>query len=809
MDKLLIINLNTTNKLDYNSITIDSRKDFAKLKKIKEKYVIFYNNNSEYRNVDFDKIISFMNDNNLMLYALNPCYLANKKIEYINFNDKSGFIEEKDEIFNFNLDSYIINSKLLKDLELTDNFEEDILLHILSKAKRYFQSKDELLIKETKIIKDVAKYPNYNNKEWYLSYISNTLLKNIKRTDSHYVKNIIYNLYLLRLFTNYQQSTICILNDKEYEEFINISKELLNYIDNDILDYTNFNKNVLIHENILDYVLRIRNNDLKYEVSGKYLVSNSIKYLDIENTRIIVNTINSKNNKLYVDCTIDGMIQKYDSIEIIVDGNKRDYKHTNIYSDYKIFGKNYYKDETIQFELDLDNDKKVIFKTKSGIRLKLRFSGIHSKLTEKYSFSYWNVNKKFIRYRNNILTINNRNFFTTFINELKYWTNIIKRDGLSKSKHAIVLRTLYYLTLPKYKNRDIWITYDKIFKSGDCGEYLYRYAVKKHEIYYILSKKAKFYNKLKEETGNVLPYGERKTKLIVLHSKKIFASDSVTAYFCGFSGDLATYCKGLFNYEVNCIQHGLTMQDIAFRQNRLFDNIQKYFIASKYERENLLKSEYGYTNDQIIDSGIPRFDGLHDKSEKMILLAPTWRVNVASNISNDRVRARNSSFKDTNYFKVFNGFINNKKLLKLLKEKGYKIVFLIHPTLVSNKDDYDSNEYVDIISSADVNYEDMLTSAKIMITDYSGVQYDFAYMKKPIIYYHTPLLPPSYNDGVMNYKTMGFGNIVSNEDELVSEIEKLLDNDGKIDKKFEKRIDSFFLFNDFKSSERIYNESIK
>jgi CDP-glycerol glycerophosphotransferase (TagB/SpsB family) len=250
------------------------------------------------------------------------------------------------------------------------------------------------------------------------------------------------------------------------------------------------------------------------------------------------------------------------------------------------------------------------------------------------------------------------------------------------------------------------------------------------------------------------------------------------------------------------------MQDLAFRQNRLFDNIRKYYIASKYERKNLLKEEYGYKEEDIIDTGIPRFDGLQDKSENMILLIPTWRVNVASNISNDRIRTRNSSFKETEYFKIYNSLINNKDLLKLLKKNDYKVVFLIHPTLISNKDDYDKNDYVDIISAADVNYEDVLTRAKVMITDYSGVQYDFAYMHKPIVYYHNPLLPPSYDDGMMNYKTMGFGDIVENEDDLIKIIDKYLNSGVRIEKKYEDRINSFFLFDDYDNCKRIFEVNV-
>ena len=808
MDKITLINLNCSNNLDFESINIDSVKDLKVLNNIKTKYAMFYNNGSKYKNVDFEKIISFMESNNISLYGLCPCYETNKRIEKL-YGKKEGFITHEDEIYNFDLDSYIIDTKLLKGLSLSDNYEEELLIHILEKTNKYYQSKSELLIKDYKIYKDVAKYPKYHMKEWYLSDIKNSLIPILKKYNNHYVMNLVFNLYLLRLLTNYQQSTLNIMDDKEYEEYLNISKELLDLIDDDILSCDNFTKNLAMNPNILDYVLKIKYKGLKYEVKDNYLVYKTCKFLNLNDYRILVNTMNNEGDKVLIDLTIDYNLYNSDKLKILVDGKNREYKETHIYAKQKLFGKTYYDDVTLQFEIDLKKDKKVIFETNSGKRLKLRFSGMHSKITERYGHSYWNVKDRYIKYRHHTLLINKRNIFTTFTNELKFWLNIIKNDGFKKAKHGIVLRALYFLTKPKYSKRNIWITYDKVYKSGDCGEYLYRYIVKHHEIYYIISPKAKYYKKIKDETKNVLEYGSRKSKLMVLHSKKIFATDSLSVYFCGFSAELAIYCRGLFNFEVNCIQHGLTMQDIAFRQNRLFDNIKKYYIASKYEEMNLLKEEYGYKKDQIIKTGIARFDGLHNKPENTILLSPTWRVNVASNLANDRVRKKNNTFKETSYFKVYNSLINNKELLDVLKKNKYRIVFLIHPTLISNKDDYDKNELVDIISSSEVNYEDMLTTSKVMITDYSGVQYDFAYMKKPIIYYHTPLLPPSYDNGMMDYEKIGFGPICDTEDKVVSELIKLINNKAKTEEKYVKRIKDFFLFDDFNSSKRIYEDAIK
>lgn len=800
MIDLTIISLFCECKLDnVNILNIKENNDLRKIKDIKTKYVMFFRDESEFKNVEFSKIIDYMNENKLSLYALCPKYRNNNKLVNANFNNMTGLINIEDEVFNLNLDSYIIERKLLNDVKYDEMFEESVLINIFSKVNKYYQSKDEIVIKKIDIVKDNALYPNYSNKEWYISYVSN-LISYVGRV--HHTDALILALYLERIYVNSKESTIKILSSGEYKEFIDLSKKLLNKIEDDILCYGTINKNVKIDYSRILFVVRLKYNDKLKTIDGN-LYCNDIMLLDKNDLCCRIQTINYKDGYLVFDCKINSSIQECSNIEVIYNGKKIKYNETHLYSDSFLFGEKIYRDYTFQFKIDISLTGKLEFKINNE-RIKIVFQTIHSRLHEKYK-SYWNIKNRCLKYKNNQIIISKRSFINTFISEIKYDFSVLKKDK-KKSLNSIIIRILYYLTHPYYSKKDIWLTYDKIYKSGDCGEYLYRYMLKKNKyMYYILSPKAKFYNKIKEETQNVISYGSVKCKLLCLHSKKIFVSDSISAFYCSLSGYMTTITRGLLNYQVNCIQHGLTMQDIAHRQNRLFDNIENYFVASEYERKNLLKPEYGYSDDQIKMTGIPRFDGLKDKPSKTILLAPTWRVDVASNTSKDRVRVHNNNFKNTNYFKIFNSIINNKDLIELLKKYDYKMIFLIHPTLISNKDDYDTNEYVKIYSSADVNYEDILTTARLMITDYSGVQYDFAYMNKPLIYFHTEALPPSYGDGMMDYKNMGFGPVISTEEELVKTIKKAFDNKFVNDSKYEKRVKSFFKYLDYKNCERIYN----
>ena len=53
----------------------------------------------------------------------------------------------------------------------------------------------------------------------------------------------------------------------------------------------------------------------------------------------------------------------------------------------------------------------------------------------------------------------------------------------------------------------------------------------------------------------------------------------------------------------------------------------------------------------------------------------------------------------------------------------------MHPVVSSQIDDYEKNENISIIQATEVNYEKILTESSLMVTDYSGVQFDFAYMR--------------------------------------------------------------------------------
>lgn len=773
-----------------NNISVVSIKDLKNIKNINSEYIII--SDKEY-NYDFNRIICFMKENNYNLYALCP-YNDNKSLikKYNEIDIESGY-------FNFYLESFIIKKELLNKCKY-DN-EIGILMYLYDNNDKYYQSNDRLDVDI--VYTDKNKNSLYINKSWYLDDMK--MLCKLSKDSVKNGKNYLFNMYLLKLYYNVRQVENSFLNDEEYKEFIKLSKELLDNIDDKYINTNNVRLNININKNIVYYVLNIKYNNVKYKLSDNYIKCKD-NVDDVNTNSIIVHCINYKDGYLYFDCSYDKYSFLLSNVNIYVDNNKIDYDNTNIYLGNKIFGREYYNDVVFSFKVSLNN-KNIIFKNKNGSKINISFSNnVSSRLITNRKNSYWNVSNKCIKCIDNKICIEKKN---TFKNEILFNISEFRHKKFKIIKPFIV-RFVYYLTHIFYKNKDIMVTYDKLYKGGDCGEYIFKYINNntKSNIYYIVNKNTNTYNKLKKNYKNILIYGSLKCKIICLNAKHILASDSLAASFCSFNGYMRDYCKNLFNASVHCIQHGVTMQNMYHRQNRIFDNNKLYFISSKYEQRNLLKSEYGYSKDNLIFSGLARYDGLKSKPKGVILIIPTWRVDVATTTSSGNVRPYNNNFKYTNYFKIYNSLINNKHIIEMAKKYNYKIKFLIHPTLISNISDYDKNDYVEIIPSNKVDYEDILVESNIMITDYSGVQYDFAYMKKPIIYYHNDDLPPSYGNGEMDYLNIGFGGIAKCEEDVVSLLIDIINSKCKLSKKYEKRVNDFFEHLDFNNCKRIY-EAIK
>lgn len=75
-----------------------------------------------------------------------------------------------------------------------------------------------------------------------------------------------------------------------------------------------------------------------------------------------------------------------------------------------------------------------------------------------------------------------------------------------------------------------------------------------------------------------------------------------------------------------------------------------------------------------------------------------------------------------------------------------------------------------ILSQKEYDVQTLLRESALLITDYSSVFFDFAYMRKPLLYFqfdYAEFREKHYPEGYFHYDRDGFGPIVKTVDELV------------------------------------------
>ena len=224
---------------------------------------------------------------------------------------------------------------------------------------------------------------------------------------------------------------------------------------------------------------------------------------------------------------------------------------------------------------------------------------------------------------------------------------------------------------------------------------------------------------------------------------------------------------------------------------------EKFISAFKLKNPNIIK-EVGYPrNDFLINHKKADINKIKKelkipKNKKVILYAPTWRDNQ-----------HQSGLGYT--------YNLNLDFDKLKEEFGsdYIILFRTH-YFVSNYINLDQYKdfVINVSNYGDVN--DLYIISDILITDYSSVFFDFANLKRPIIFYIYDYdeYKNKLRDFYIDFKELP-GPIVEKEKDLIREIKNLDKYEDKYKLKYEKFNKKYNYLDDGKASKRVVEECIK
>lgn len=222
------------------------------------------------------------------------------------------------------------------------------------------------------------------------------------------------------------------------------------------------------------------------------------------------------------------------------------------------------------------------------------------------------------------------------------------------------------------------------------------------------------------------------------------------------------------------------------------------FVTSVKREYEFIKDNYPSYRKSVVLTGMPRYDSLKNVESNNILVMPTWRLYL-QNVS---------SIKRTEYYKAYMDLLGSKDLNVILEKNNIKLIFYPHIEMQKFISEFRfQNKNIIIANFKDYDVQELLKSCKLLITDYSSVYFDFAYLNKPVIYYQfdqKEYRKNHYSEGYFDYYKDGFGPVYIDVNNVVKEVEKLINNKFNIDTKYQNRISRFFTLRDNKNCERIF-----
>lgn len=445
-------------------------------------------------------------------------------------------------------------------------------------------------------------------------------------------------------------------------------------------------------------------------------------------------------------------------------------------------------------------------------KLNIRFKD-WAKLSNDLSASYYYNSGYIIKKRDNGLLVTKNN--KSFRSEIKLWCELFQQR-----KFKIIFKRAFLKLAKKIKGKhQIWLFVDRVDMANENAEFLYKYINGKKEKYihcfYVLGRGSQDYERVKGY-GKVLNFNGWLFRMMYFLADYYITSQTTRFILKPpkvpkFWGSYQFYkdCYPPFVY----LQHGVTEKDLSFSQKKIAHNLRLFITSAYTEYQSILKYPYGYSEREVKMSGLARYDSIclqcDDKRNK-IVIAPTWRQNLSTNI--DTVNGRrgyNSQFKKSDFYQFYNTLINDERILREMRKKGYEGVFRPHPCLYEQSVDFITNDVFKIEAKGE-GYSEQFKKSCLLITDYSSIATDYAYANCPVIYAQFDkdvfYQGHTYEKGFFDYEKDGFGPVCYDYESTVKSILNAIKNDCQLQEIYKKRKREFFAHFDGKNCERTYQE---
>lgn len=352
----------------------------------------------------------------------------------------------------------------------------------------------------------------------------------------------------------------------------------------------------------------------------------------------------------------------------------------------------------------------------------------------------------------------------------------------------------------------LWLLCEYGTEARDNAYYLFAYLRQEQpqvDAAYAISKNGRDFPKVRS-LGETVEYGSWRHWLYYIAAEVNISSQKggkPNAAVC-----YALEVSGLWKNTRAFLQHGVIKDDLPFLHYK-YTKMRLFSCAAKPEFE-FVRNTFGYPDGYVQYLGLCRFDALHAAKAdlSLILIAPTWRHYLYFDC--DSHETSGCDFLESDYYKAWSSLLSSPDFLNLIHSSGKRVIFCPHRNMQRYAKFFSSPDpSVSVLCWENEDITELIHRAGMLITDYSSIFMDFAYMKRPVLYYqfdyekfrsgHMPL-------GYFDYKKDAFGPICGTLEVLIRELKRALERDCQMEPAHLERQRRFFEIYDNQNCERTY-----
>ncbi|MGL4820411.1 MAG: CDP-glycerol glycerophosphotransferase family protein, partial [Bacilli bacterium] len=346
-----------------------------------------------------------------------------------------------------------------------------------------------------------------------------------------------------------------------------------------------------------------------------------------------------------------------------------------------------------------------------------------------------------------------------------------------------------------YGNKNIILIGEKVGTSAnDNGYWFYKYCREVHgdqNCYFVIDKKSPDYHNVKK-LGNCVQFYSFKHVMLSMFSKFVISSDN-----CNFL--LPSTIKHLRRSKRIFIQHGVVLTGKVDHVYHASKDYAEWIVTTNPFESSIIRRHFGFGSNQILEYGLSRFDTFDSCTDKkQVFCSFTWRKNI---LTKEQLLA-------SAYWERIQSLIHNRHLHAFLVKHNITFHLCLHPRTSQMLTEFTTEERasiqpqcanIKVINFNETDIRQEINQSSVILTDYSSIMFDFAYLKKPIINYlfqEQLALSEKHADELLP------GFVCRNEKDVMLVLRRCF-----LKKRFElpaKKID-YFTHRDEKSSERLYH----